>query len=407
MGGYGRRYWTERNPASRRRKYPRFRGKEAVDVVVIGGGLTGCMAAAVLASDGASVVLLEAERLADAGTAAGLGLILPEPDAAFRSAESNAGRRPSRTAWEEARRSALDLAAALRRWSIRSDLKPSSLAINAPTQDAAAILKKEQQARKDAGLDAPWLAPAAARAEIGSDSAGAIRLRDAFTIDPVRTALGLAAVAERKGARIFERSAVRRTRFTRKHADVVLSSGSIRARLIVVATGAPGALFSQLRRHVRALDGYAVVTAPLSAIMRRETGRHASAMTEAGDTRPWLRWLPDDRVLFAGAAAPPVGPRLRDKTVVHRTAQLMYELSLRHPVISGLPAAWGWRVPLTFTPDGLPWIGGHRNYPFHFFALAFGWHGESLAWMAAKAAARHLKGEARPADDRLGFARYL
>jgi glycine/D-amino acid oxidase-like deaminating enzyme len=62
---------------------------------------------------------------------------------------------------------------------------------------------------------------------------------------------------------------------------------------------------------------------------------------------------------------------------------------------------------LTFTPDGLPWIGLHRNYPFHFFALAFGWHGESLAWLAAKAAQRHLGGEERPSDDRLGFARYL
>jgi glycine/D-amino acid oxidase-like deaminating enzyme len=365
------------------------------------------MAAAVLASSGASVVLLEADRLADGGTAAGMGAILPEPDATFRRADGNAGRRPSRTAWEEARRSALDLAATLRRWSIRSEVKPAAFVINAPDTEASATLRKEQQARKDAGLDAPWLTAAAAKAETGSDSSGAIRLRDAFTLDPVRTALGLAGMAERKGARIFERSAVRRTRFTRKYAEAMLPSGSIRARLIVVATGSPGTLFSQLRRHVRTLDGYVVVTERLSAIMRRETGRHASVVTEAGDTRPWLRWLSDDRVLFAGAVAPPVGPRLHDRAVVQRSAQLMYELSLRHPVISGLPAAWGWRVPLTFTPDGLPWIGLHRNYPFHFFALAFGWHGESLAWLAAKAALRHLGGEERPSDDRLGFARYL
>ena len=111
--------------------------------------------------------------------------------------------------------------------------------------------------------------------------------------------------------------------------------------------------------------------------------------------------------MFSGALAAPVGSRLRDKAVVQRTAQLMYELSLRHPVISGLPAAWGWRVPVAYTPDGLPWIGTHRNYPFHFFALALGWHGESLAWFAARAALRHWQGESRTADDQLGFSRYL
>ena len=85
----------------------------------------------------------------------------------------------------------------------------------------------------------------------------------------------------------------------------------------------------------------------------------------------------------------------------------MYELSLRYPAISGLPAHWGWEQPVVTTPDGLPWIGPHRNYPFHFFALAFGWHGDALAWLAAKAALRQARGEVRPADEAFGFVRYL
>ena len=92
---------------------------------------------------------------------------------------------------------------------------------------------------------------------------------------------------------------------------------------------------------------------------------------------------------------------------MQRTAQLMYELSVRYPVISGLRAQWGWTVPVVTAADGLPWIGPHRNYPFHFLALAFGWHGDSLAWTAARAALRHFKGESRKDDDALGFARHL
>jgi glycine/D-amino acid oxidase-like deaminating enzyme len=80
---------------------------------------------------------------------------------------------------------------------------------------------------------------------------------------------------------------------------------------------------------------------------------------------------------------------------------------LRYPEISGLPARWGWELPVVTTPDGLPWIGAHRNYPFHFFAMAFGWHGDALAWLAAKAALRQVRGEVRQTDDAFGFVRHL
>ena len=86
----------------------------------------------------------------------------------------------------------------------------------------------------------------------------------------------------------------------------------------------------------------------------------------------------------------------------------MYELSVRYPAISGLPAAWGWDVPVVSTPDGLPWIGPHRNYPFHFFAMAFGWHGDGLAWLAAqRGACDFCAARPRRDDDAFGFVRHL
>ena len=234
-------------------------------------------------------------------------------------------------------------------------------------------------------------------------------LGGAFTFDPVRAALGLVAAAEEKGARDFRD--VRRFvahEFTRKDADVILADATIRTRAIIVATGEPGTVFGQLRRHVRREVGAVVVTEPLNAAMRREVGRRASIVTEALETnRHWVRWLADDRAMFAGAVTKSVPARQQDKVLVQKTAQLMYELSVRYPVISGLPAHWGWDTEVVTTPDGLPWIGPHRNYPFHFFAMAFGWHGDALAWLAAKAALRFFTGNAKTDDGSLGFARHL
>src|SRR5205085_1126954 len=150
--------------------------------------------------------------------------------------------------------------ALLKKLGIKSDVAESPLLINARTSDEAAALRKDHAARKSAGLDAPWLAPLAAARALASESDGAIRLREAWTFDPVRAALGLAQAAEKKGALIFERSLVTRTRFTRKDATVVCDGARILTRGVVVATGEPGVLFGQLRRHVDRQDGFAVVT---------------------------------------------------------------------------------------------------------------------------------------------------
>ena len=407
MPGYGKRYWAERTADNRRRAYPKFKGHHTADAVVIGGGLTGCACAYVLAGAGLDVILLEADRLAAGATAAGLGALLPQPDAWYRPVEQASGRRVARTAWEEAHRSAQEFGTALGKLPTKCDLASSALIINARTPDDGQALRKEQAARKDAGLESPWTTAAAVLAETGAESCGGIRLRPAFTYDPVRAALGLAGVAESRGARIFEQSAVRRTRFTRKIATVVLGSGTIRTKGVIVATGEPGTLFGQLQRHVRRLTGYAVVTHPLLAEMRHASGNRASVVTDGSLEPYWWRWLTEDRVLFAGAASRPPAPRQLDKSVIQRTAQLMYELSVRYPPISGLPAAWGWDVPVVSTPDGLPWVGPHRNYPFHFFAMAFGWHGDALSWLAARAALRFVQGESTRDDEALGFVRHL
>lgn len=405
MPGYGAKYWEERTPSSKRKKYPACRGELSADVVVIGGGLTGAMAAAVLARGGLDVILLESARVASAGTATGLGAVVPFPASSFRELVSAAGQRLAAASWKETRSSALDLLSSVTRLGIRCDAARTPVIQNATSAEAATLLRRDQAARKAARIDAPWVSQTAMAQTVATESTGALRLDGGATFDPVLATLGFLRVAERAGARVFERSPAKRTTFDRVSAEVRLADGVIRTKGVFVATGTPGSLFAQLRRHVREFDAFTVVTEPLTAAMRREAGSRTDILCTFGEEDRWLRWLKDDRAMFSGAAAGPVPPRLLDKMLVQRTGQLMYELSLRYPVISGLPAHWSWSTRLTTTADGLPWIGPHRNYPFHFFAMALGQQGEAGAWFAAKAALRHFTGQSRKTDQVFGFLR--
>jgi glycine/D-amino acid oxidase-like deaminating enzyme len=64
-------------------------------------------------------------------------------------------------------------------------------------------------------------------------------------------------------------------------------------------------------------------------------------------------------------------------------------------------------VPFDDTVDGLPYIGTHRNFPRHLFALGLGRHGASASWLAARVLLRHLAAEPAKGDDLFGFSRIL
>src|SRR5690606_29935530 len=126
--------------------------------------------------------------------------------------------------------------------------------------EQAARLARERKARVAAGLEAPLLNARAAAADTGIHGLAGLRTRDHFVLDPYRAALGLAAAASARGARLFERSPVTRTRFRPKWVDVQTARGTLRAGTVIVATGAPGALFAPLRRHVRVETRFMALT---------------------------------------------------------------------------------------------------------------------------------------------------
>lgn len=399
--------WLDRYPKSRRPSYPRFRGELETDVVIVGGGLTGLACAWSFAGAGVKTILLEADSIGGGGIAESAGLIREDFDASFRENALAHGLRASRTMWQTMRRASLDFSAAIRRLGIRCDLASSDyLTIARAYSDGARLLQREHQSRREAGLEHAWLKPAAVNREAAVESGGAIRTHG-FTFDPYRACVGFAAAASTRGALLHEHSPVRRIRAGRKQVVVTTAAGTIRAAAVVIATSSALSDLRALRRHLKAIDSYAVVTEPLPAPVRRQAGSRSSVLRDADAPPHLLRWLKDDRALFIGGDQPAVDERARSKALVQRTGQLMYELSVLYPPISGLRPEWAWASTHYETVDRLPFIGLHRNFPRHLFAMGAAQHGAGLAWLAARILLRQFQKEPAKGDDLFGFSRVL
>ena len=96
MTKYGRSPWTDRLPRSRVPSYPRLKGRHEIDVVIIGGGLTGCATAYAFAAAGIKVALVEASQIGRGASSLSSGWVSDDPGASFVAGAANA--RPSRRA---------------------------------------------------------------------------------------------------------------------------------------------------------------------------------------------------------------------------------------------------------------------------------------------------------------------
>ena len=147
------------------------------------------------------------------------------------------------------------------------------------------------------------------------------------------------------------------------------------------------------------------LTDRVPAKVRQLLGKRTAVIRDAAEPPHIVRWVDDEQLLVMGADSERAAPRLREKTIVQRTGQLMYELSTLYPDISGIAPEYGWEAAYARTGDGLPHVGPHRNFPHHLFAFGDASHSVTGAYLASRILLRHYLNELDPADEPFGFTR--
>jgi glycine/D-amino acid oxidase-like deaminating enzyme len=353
-------------------------------VGVIGGGMTGALVAHAFASAGVRTTLLEGAVAGSGSTAASSALVLKEPDLELTQLEIRYGAKASRRVWELSHQSAEDLVALLKRLDIRCDLKTSDAVYYATTAQAADRLRRECALRVQAGLDATWIGPALIRHRTGVAAYGAIVSRGGAQFDPYRACIGILRDAAAAGAEVFEASQAQRIEQARHGVRIRTGQGSLSADIVVIATGYATPQFRPLAGRFRMYRTYVLATQPIGEAQRDEIGLSDVMIWDTERPYHYARWTPEGRLLLGGEdrLVRPGQRRRQQSTVAARELRAYFEARL--PGLAAVRTDRVWDGLFAITADSLPYIGPHRRYPRHWFALGYGGNGMTFGFLAAR-----------------------
>jgi glycine/D-amino acid oxidase-like deaminating enzyme len=377
-----------------RATHPRLSGRHRTDVVIVGGGITGAIAALRFAQAGIAATVLEADRVGLGSTAASSALLLQEPDRPLTALTERYGATTARRLWRLSQAAAHELIDMLAALPMGCRLERRDTIYYTTDTDGVAALRSEAAARRRAGVAAEWLTPGALRVESGVPARAGLRTRGNAQCDPYRACSSVVREAVRLGASVFERTPVRRIEPQRAGVRVHTATGVVEADQVVVATGYATPEFRPLAGRFELSRTYVVATAPLDADARRELGLAEVLLWDTRHRYHYARWTPDRRLLLGGGDGPlrgGPGPSARLSTAVDGIRGHFERLL---PALADVPITHAWEGRFANTPDSLPYVGPHRRYPRHLFALGYGGNGMTFGSRAGRLLVEHYQGRA-------------
>jgi glycine/D-amino acid oxidase-like deaminating enzyme len=346
------------------------------DVVVVGGGFTGLSAAHALASRGASVVLLEAGRVA--GEASGrnggqcnTGLF---HDVADLSQKIGAERV---RAFYHAYDAAVDTVERLvRDEGIDCDFhRCGKLKVAAKPEHYAKLERIHGQLRASVDETVELVPPERMREELGSASFhGGLLQRGGAQMHMGRFGVGLAGAAVRAGARVFEGAAVSAIERRAGGFHVTCARGTIEAGQVFLATGnSSRGPFAHFRRRLVSVGSFIIVTEVLGKEMLDRlvpTRRNYVTTKNIGN---YFRVTPDHRLLFGGRARFALSNPKSDAKSGRILAATMAEV---FPELARTRVDYCWGGLVDMTADRLPRAGEHEGM---FYSLGYSGHGVQMS----------------------------
>jgi len=368
-------YWHDTAPAFTAATQGQPQG--LYDVAVIGAGFTGLGAARRLAAEGRRVIVLEAERVGFGASGRNGGHLNNGLAHSYLDARARFGREKAVALYRAFDQGIETIERIIAEEGVACDFRRSGkLKLASKPAHYEVIARNFEAVHADADSETALLSKADLASEIGSDSfhGGMLQTRSAM-MHMGRFVVGLAEAAVRRGAEIHEQTPVTGRRQADGAYELATPRGSVRAREVVLATGAyTPAVFGHFRRRIVPVGSFLLATRPLNGkeIEQYLPGRRT--YVNSLNVGNYFRLSPDDRLIFGGRAR---FSAVSDQRSDARSGDILrHALAGIFPGLAGIGIDYCWGGLVDMTSDRFPRAGKADGVHF---AMGYSGHGAQIA----------------------------
>jgi glycine/D-amino acid oxidase-like deaminating enzyme len=382
-------YWWERAP---RPSIDVVALPAQADVVVVGSGYAGLLAAIELSRSGRNVLVLEAQSAGFGASSRSVGMIGGRLRLGHAALAKRFGDATALAMMHEARDAYAWFLKFVRDEAINCDLQQSGRLVCAWTPNdyqgqarLAKFLTSKIGIRADV-VDKPSLST-----EIDTRLYhGAMVLPDDGGVDPARYHAGLMQVAQRAGVQIIPGTRVNGVQEGTSGVVLETSRGTVRADNVVLATnGYTASPFSWFQRRIIAVGSQMAATAPLPSDLLDRLLPKGRLVNDTRQLAYAIRRSPDGTRLLVGGRALTLNG-MNPRKVATRLGRILTQV---FPELDDVSMTHAWDGPVAFTFDRVPHIGSQGR--IHFM-LGCNGSGIVMSSYLGMQVARLLTGKGKP-----------
>jgi glycine/D-amino acid oxidase-like deaminating enzyme len=369
--------------------YPKLERDIKTDVLVLGGGISGALAAHYLIREGINCALVDARTIGLGSTCASTSLLQYEIDTPLHQLIEMVGEKNAVRSYKLGVAAISKLAALAAKTGMRDFELKKSLYYAAYKKDIS-YLKKEFESRKKFGFKVRWLEEDQVFKKFGFSSPGGILSDVAAIADAYVLTHCLLQYNIDKGLIVYDRTPVVSVKHDRRNVQLKTQEKFIiTAKKLVYATGYEVVDFIS-KPIVKLTSTYAIASEAFNSPIK--LGKTDVVLWNTAKPYLYLRSTNDNRIIIGGRDEEFFSHIKRDKLIPQKAKQLQNDFKKIFPSIS-FKTEFSWAGIFGSTKDGLPYIGTYKKLPNSFFALGFGGNGITFSQVAGEIIASLIKGK--------------
>jgi glycine/D-amino acid oxidase-like deaminating enzyme len=389
-------YWLLRQGIIR--SYPSLQHNTNTDIVIMGGGISGALAAWYLTHSGFNTILVDRRHIGMGSTAASTALLQYEIDVPLLDLIDKVGEKNAVRSYLLCRQAIATLADISAKLRLEDNFKKRPSFQFASYMKDKKNLEKEFSIRRKNGFSLHWMDEKDILKKYGFSRPGGILSEDGAEVDAYQLTHSLLEKCISKGLKVYDHTEIIKIHHHKKGIELSTADDkTIKARKLVIACGYESQRY--IPKQVQDMKStYAIISEPHD---QKKFWYKNSLIWETKEPYLYLRTTADNRIIVGGKDIASSDPIKRDRLLASKARALEQSFTQLFPSIP-FRTDFKWAGSFASTKDGLPYIGSIPQRPHTYFALGLGGNGITFSIIAAQIICDILKGKKN--DDAKIFA---